>query len=117
MAADRTPLRSIELYDAIKRFPDYRVVGDTGDPETCTPLQFSYHADSLGFFPDYTATQFHKHALCEEILDLVGDIEGEGVLGGPILCKEAEGDPWSSAAECYRITRDDTVKWLKLHYR
>ena len=116
MAADKTPLKSIELYEVIRKFPEYRVVGDTGDSETCTPFQFSYHKDSLGFFVDLTATQFHKHALCDDIMDLVGDV-GEGSLEGDILVKDTENDPWSAASSCYKITRDDSAKWIRLHYR
>lgn len=134
-----------QLYEIMLKHPDGRVVGALPEANACTPFRFAYIENGLGFYTDLTSTQYHRHALCEEILPLIGDYEDEldfeevwtddgfrvesgvvrekegcptpfGDTGGVVLVKDAADDPWDTAKRVTRITRDDSAGWIKLHY-
>ena len=77
-----------------------------------TPLAFDFSEDGLRFHWDLTATQYHKHAMADEIIDAVGDIDLEEFCA-PVLIAEYDLD-FNRAIKCRKIAFDTDAKWIKL---
>lgn len=113
MAQDRKYVGSAELYQKIKDRPDWRVVeGIPGNSNACVPLQFVFDSDGLRFHHDMTATQMHKHAMCEDILDAIYGMDYQDA-DADVLIAEHDGD-FNYAHHCSKISFDESVKWIKL---
>lgn len=114
MSQDRKYVGSAELYDKIKSRPAWRVVeGIPGNSNACVPLKFVFNQDGLRFVHDTTATQQHKHALCEEILDAIYGMD-YAEADADVLIAEHDDIEFSYPHHCAKISYDESVKWIKL---
>ena len=111
--ADEEILTSDKLYEEIIKRPDWRVVqGIPRDNDRMTPLAFDFAEDGLRFHWDATSTQFHKHGMCDEIIDLLGNIELDNFCA-PVLIAEFDCD-FDHAIKCRKMSFDVEAKWIKL---
>lgn len=110
----KTILKSNELFEKIKKHPQWRVVeGLPEDKDKCHPLAFDYNETGLRFHWDGATTQYHKKATCAEILDAVGvDIDEEGFKDDVLVA--GFDSNWDEARKCYKVTLDDDAKWIKI---
>ena len=114
--ADDIKITSGEVFEYAVKYPDYRIVGAVQERDMCTPLKLAFPAaGGIGFAPDMAATMNHKHALCAELLERIGEVD-ETEKDIPVLVKLSGDDKWVEAKTVSRITRDDGAQWIKLHY-
>ena len=104
-----------QLHAEIVAHPTWRVVkGLKGNNDACCPLRFDYTDGAMRFEVDLASTTFHHHAMCEDILDIMGESIADESFDIPVVFKDINRE-WEEAVPFVRLTKDASVKWLKLY--
>ena len=108
-------LTSAELYKIILKNPTYRVCESINKKDAMRPLSFKEVNDAgqLVFEYDFAATMHTKHALCEDIIDLIGP--GDEIGNAPVYCDDFLIIDWENQTWYKKATVVHDCYWILLH--